>query len=306
MGMPGLYGIARTDRHPPRMSVTLSSQSRARQAPHMVDTRPPVLIFRSPRAGASFEFWLFRKLRPATRRSVTAALVALLPREEAAVTASNRCRRHGPGLYRVRFAVRRPAGRPRAQASGHPQDPQIAVSVFFAWAGAAPVILNGHAIATNGLAALRETPGLGDARRRARELREAERGGVLRCRLGLDTLEGIKLESPGARLLRETHDPLGALVLFEHVHTMVRSEAARQGSAALAELGDAEDRYRLGAALQAHRLAAGVAQRELAIRSGIPQHRISEIENGCANPTLSTLTALTRALGAELTLGPGE
>ena len=67
-----------------------------------------------------------------------------------------------------------------------------------------------------------------------------------------------------------------------------------------------EDRYRIGASLETHRLAAGVTQRELALGSGIHQHRISEIENGCANPTLATLTALTLALGAGLRLRPDE
>jgi predicted transcriptional regulator len=45
-------------------------------------------------------------------------------------------------------------------------------------------------------------------------------------------------------------------------------------------------------------------QRDLAGRSAIPHHRISEIENGCADPTLPTLAAPTRALGAELDVQP--
>ena len=105
-------------------------------------------------------------------------------------------------------------------------------------------------------------------------------------------------------MLREAHDPIGAFVLFEHVQDMVRSEAGTEGASAVARLRHAEDRYRLGTSLESHRSAAGMTQRDLADRSGVPHHRISEIENGCANPTLSTLEALTQALGIELTLRP--
>jgi len=45
-----------------------------------------------------------------------------------------------------------------------------------------------------------------------------------------------------------------------------------------------------------------MTQRDLAAQSTIPQRYNSEIENGCANSTLSTLGALARALRAELTL----
>ena len=99
--------------------------------------------------------------------------------------------------------------------------------------------------------------------------------------------------------LHATHDPDGALVLFEHVLAVVRSEAARHGPVALGQLYEAETRFRLGACLEAARLAQGQTQRDLSAVSGVSQHDISEIENGRANPTLSTLSALTRVLGVD-------
>lgn len=48
------------------------------------------------------------------------------------------------------------------------------------------------------------------------------------------------------------------------------------------------------------RTQAGITQRELSIRSGVNPQTISEIERGIANPTLSTLSALARALKVEL------
>jgi DNA-binding XRE family transcriptional regulator len=178
------------------------------------------------------------------------------------------------------------------------------VGVFFIWSDEAPLILSGGAVMTSGLPPRPGTPGLGDARRRLREFREAERTSVLCHRLVLDASDGIRHQPRAAVSLPETHDPLGAFVLFEHVQAAIRSEAARQGSAAIAQLDDYERRYRLGLSIEARRVAAGMTQRELAARSGIIQHRISEIETGCANPTLRTLGALAGALGADLVVRP--
>jgi predicted transcriptional regulator len=43
-----------------------------------------------------------------------------------------------------------------------------------------------------------------------------------------------------------------------------------------------------------------LTQRELEEAAGIPQAEISRIESGKANPTLSTLRTLVRAMGGEI------
>jgi transcriptional regulator with XRE-family HTH domain len=48
------------------------------------------------------------------------------------------------------------------------------------------------------------------------------------------------------------------------------------------------------------RRRAGLSQRELARRSGIPQPSISRIERGLGSPTVDTLERLLRACGMEL------
>jgi transcriptional regulator with XRE-family HTH domain len=53
------------------------------------------------------------------------------------------------------------------------------------------------------------------------------------------------------------------------------------------------------------RLAARLTQRQLAATAGVAQYEISHIENGSANPTLTTLARLSRALGVELRVGTG-
>ena len=45
-----------------------------------------------------------------------------------------------------------------------------------------------------------------------------------------------------------------------------------------------------------------MTQQQLAAASGIRQSEISRIESGHGNPTLKTISALARALGAELHL----
>jgi transcriptional regulator with XRE-family HTH domain len=51
------------------------------------------------------------------------------------------------------------------------------------------------------------------------------------------------------------------------------------------------------------RLQAGTTQAEAASRAGVRQGLLSEIESGVANPTLSTLGAVARALGGRLDAG---
>ena len=48
------------------------------------------------------------------------------------------------------------------------------------------------------------------------------------------------------------------------------------------------------------RLAAGITQRELARRSGVPQAAISRTERGLASPRADTLDRLLRACGRDL------
>ena len=93
------------------------------------------------------------------------------------------------------------------------------------------------------------------------------------------TFEGAGHQSPQGSRLPAARDPLGELVLLEHVQVTVRSEAT----------------------LEKHRFAAGLTQRELARRTRVPHHRSSDIESGCANPALATLGALAGDLGVGLT-----
>jgi transcriptional regulator with XRE-family HTH domain len=55
------------------------------------------------------------------------------------------------------------------------------------------------------------------------------------------------------------------------------------------------------------RLAAGISQRELARRSGVPQAAISRIEKGSVSPRVETMDRLLRSCGrdAELVERPG-
>ncbi len=48
------------------------------------------------------------------------------------------------------------------------------------------------------------------------------------------------------------------------------------------------------------RIAAGLTQKELSLRSGIAQSDISKLENGNANPSLRTLQRLATAMGKKL------
>ena len=54
------------------------------------------------------------------------------------------------------------------------------------------------------------------------------------------------------------------------------------------------------------RKKAGLSQSELAQKAGIKQQALSRIEQRVANPTLSTLCAITDALEYELTLKPAN
>jgi transcriptional regulator with XRE-family HTH domain len=65
----------------------------------------------------------------------------------------------------------------------------------------------------------------------------------------------------------------------------------------------------LGRELRARRAAAGRTIASVAADAGLSVPYIANLENGRGNPTLGALAALSRALGADLTVelgGPGE
>lgn len=90
------------------------------------------------------------------------------------------------------------------------------------------------------------------------------------------------------------------MTTFEETYTAVVEEAEAEGPAAVAELRMYETRYRLASDLIGRRQALHMTQQQLAAASGIRQSEISRIESGHGNPTLKTIGALARALGAEL------
>ncbi len=95
------------------------------------------------------------------------------------------------------------------------------------------------------------------------------------------------------------------MTTYEEFHAQVVAEAEAEGPEAIAQLRMFEDRYRLASDLIGLRRARCMTQQELAAASGIRQSEISRIEGGNGNPTLKTIGALARALGAELRLTAG-
>ena len=92
------------------------------------------------------------------------------------------------------------------------------------------------------------------------------------------------------------------MTTFEEAYARVVAEAEAEGPEAIEELRILEDRYRLASDLIGRRRALHMTQQQLAAASGIRQSEISRIEGGNGNPTLKTIGALARALGAELRL----
>ena len=90
------------------------------------------------------------------------------------------------------------------------------------------------------------------------------------------------------------------MTTFEEFHAGVVAEAEAEGPEAVAHLQRLEDHYRVASDLIGCRLALHMTQQQLAAASGIRQSEISRIESGHGNPTLKTMSALARALGAEL------
>jgi len=62
------------------------------------------------------------------------------------------------------------------------------------------------------------------------------------------------------------------------------------------------ERVALGREIATARTERRLSQKELARLAGVQQADISRIERGAANPTISTLTRITRALGLGLSL----
>jgi DNA-binding XRE family transcriptional regulator len=269
----------------------------------------PVLVFRSVHPGRSFEFWLFRRQGPEIRRLVTAFATAFLPLWDISPAERRRARRHGPGLFQLRITCAPPARRPRGGAPGRERGPDLAVSVFFLRQDQATILLSGSVVPADARFAWPVIPGLREARRCLRELREAEQTGHLHGTLALDIFEEI--ESRGARTL---HPPPTVarltpaepeLLALGGLREAVVREALRDGPAAVRELEDHDDRLATAAQVLWARLAARLTQRDLATGAGVRQYQLSRIENGCADPTLATLGRLARALDTELRIGVG-
>jgi transcriptional regulator with XRE-family HTH domain len=80
----------------------------------------------------------------------------------------------------------------------------------------------------------------------------------------------------------------------------VEEETQREGPQAVAEIKAFDAHLKLAIELILLRRKRGLTQRQLSTRSGVQQAEISRIEGGRANPTVTTLSALASALGAEL------
>ena len=87
---------------------------------------------------------------------------------------------------------------------------------------------------------------------------------------------------------------------FDEFLKRVEAEAEAEGPQAVAELEAFRDHYRLARELARRRQSLSWTQLHLAEVSGVPQSEISRIERGRANPTLMTVSRLSRALGVQL------
>lgn len=63
-----------------------------------------------------------------------------------------------------------------------------------------------------------------------------------------------------------------------------------------------EDLIALGQAIREHRKALGISQEELADRAGLHRNYIGLLERGERNPSYTTVCAVMRALGVDLSL----
>jgi DNA-binding XRE family transcriptional regulator len=89
---------------------------------------------------------------------------------------------------------------------------------------------------------------------------------------------------------------------FEDFINELEAEAKAEGPEAVAELEAFRLHFSLARQLMARRRQCNLTQKQLAELSGIDQAEISRIERGQANPTTTTLSALTRALEVDVQL----
>jgi DNA-binding XRE family transcriptional regulator len=93
---------------------------------------------------------------------------------------------------------------------------------------------------------------------------------------------------------------------FDQFMQEVEDEAAAEGPEAVAQLDALRLHFSLAQQLAERRRERHLTQRELAAMSGIDQAEISRIERGRANPTVTTLGVLGKALAVDLRLVPVE
>lgn len=89
---------------------------------------------------------------------------------------------------------------------------------------------------------------------------------------------------------------------FDEFMQEIEDEALTEGPEAVAELEALHAHFALAREVVQLRRGQGLTQIELATRSRVPQSEISRIERGAANPTVATLAALGKPLGATLHL----
>jgi len=66
------------------------------------------------------------------------------------------------------------------------------------------------------------------------------------------------------------------------------------------EVWQVDDQFDIGARLNAMRLAAGLSQRQLADRAGVPHAQISNVEKNKVSPSVSTLRKILSGLGVSM------
>jgi len=89
---------------------------------------------------------------------------------------------------------------------------------------------------------------------------------------------------------------------FEDLLQQIADEAEAEGTPGRAHLDALRDRFDLVEQIIDRRRELHLTQEQVAAASGLHQSVVSRIEQGVANPTTRTLTALARALDARLTL----
>lgn len=241
-----------------------------------------------PFASHSFERWLLTGLEQPQRLAAIAAAAVLLPAWGRELRRTALGRQHGPLLHELRLRLRRP-------------EPHT-LHVFFTESqvgGATAVVLLAGGTQPRGVRDTGVLPGLGDARWIQRELVGCATAGEALSVLSPDSSEAISAEYP------RTDSPARAGPLLIGLPALrdavVREEGSGRAAGAV-QLLTWEQRFALASSLLRARSARRLTQRRLAGLSGVPQDTISELENGQANPSLSTVAALAAALGVEMTL----